>query len=49
MKDLLSKISNPSDLKKIKKSELTKLAEELRQFIIDIVSENGSQALRQLI
>jgi len=41
MGNLLSKISNPKDLKKLKTEELYKLAEELRQFIIDIVSVNG--------
>ena len=30
MRNLLSKISNPADLKKLKKSDLNKLAEELR-------------------
>ena len=41
MRNLLSKISNPADLKKLKNSDLNKLAEELRQFIIDVVSVNG--------
>ncbi len=41
MGDLLSKISNPKDLKKLKTKDLYKLAEELREFIIDIVSVNG--------
>lgn len=38
---LLAKIDNPSDLKKLKKHELVQLSQELRQFIIDIVSVNG--------
>jgi len=41
MGDLLSKISSPKDLKKLRSQDLHKLAEELRQFIIDIVSVNG--------
>ncbi len=41
MSDLLSKISNPKDLKKLPPQDLRKLAKELRQFIIEIVSENG--------
>lgn len=35
---LLSKIGLPKDLRKLKKSELPKLAQELRKFIIDVVS-----------
>ncbi|HAF29082.1 MAG TPA: 1-deoxy-D-xylulose-5-phosphate synthase [Bacteroidales bacterium] len=38
--DLLNKILFPSDLKKLELTELPKLSEELRQFIIDIVSSN---------
>lgn len=38
---LLAKINNPADLKKIKKEELQQVCNELRQFIIDIVSVNG--------
>jgi len=41
MGDLLSKISSPKDLKKLRSQDLHKLADELRQFIIDIVSVNG--------
>jgi 1-deoxy-D-xylulose-5-phosphate synthase len=37
----LSKINNPEDLRKLKRSELPQLAEELRQYIVDIVSEKG--------
>ncbi len=35
---LLSKINNPSDLRKLELSKLTQLAKEIREFIIDIVS-----------
>ncbi len=38
---LLDKIEIPSDLRKLKPVELKQLSEELRQFIIDIVSVNG--------
>ncbi|SVC73317.1 uncharacterized protein METZ01_LOCUS326171, partial [marine metagenome] len=38
---LLSQIDSPSGLKKLKKNQLPQLSKELRQFIIDIVSENG--------
>lgn len=38
--DLLKNILFPSDLKKLDLTELPKLSEELRQFIIDIVSTN---------
>ncbi len=38
---LLSKINSPVDLRKLKRSLLPQLANELRQYIIDIVSEKG--------
>ena len=38
---LLSKINSPKDLRKLSRLELPKLSEELREFIIDVVSENG--------
>ncbi len=38
---LLSKINSPSDLRKLRRKELPKLSEELRQFIVDVVSEKG--------
>lgn len=38
---LLEKISYPSDLRKLKEEELPRLCMELRQFIIDVVSEKG--------
>ena len=41
MKGILSKINDPKDLRKLTKKELVVLSEELRQFIIDIVSVNG--------
>lgn len=38
---LLSQINNPDDLKKLSKSDLQQVCNELRQFIIDSVSVNG--------
>lgn len=38
--ELLGRINNPSDLKKLSIEELPKVSQELRQFIIDVVSEN---------
>ena len=38
---LLNSINSPKDLKLIRKTDLHKVCDELRQFIIDIVSENG--------
>ena len=38
---LLSKINSPSDLRKLNKIDLPQVSEELRQFIIDVVSEKG--------
>ncbi|WP_130735735.1 1-deoxy-D-xylulose-5-phosphate synthase [Flavobacterium sp. J27] len=37
--NLLSKIQNPSDLRKLSENQLPQLAKELRDFIIDIVSQ----------
>ncbi|WP_397445879.1 1-deoxy-D-xylulose-5-phosphate synthase [Polaribacter sp. R77954] len=38
MKNLLSNIANPQDLRKLNQEQLPQLAKELREFIIDIVS-----------
>jgi 1-deoxy-D-xylulose-5-phosphate synthase len=38
---LLAQINSPSDLKKLPKSKLQEVCNELRQYIIDIVSVNG--------
>jgi len=38
---LLKKINSPADLKKIGKDELHKVCDELRQYIIDVVSVHG--------
>lgn len=39
--DLLSRIEKPSDLKSLSKEELSLLAEELRAYILEVVSKNG--------
>lgn len=39
--DLLQTINYPSDLKKLKEGDLEQLCQELRQYIIDVVSVNG--------
>ena len=39
--ELLTKIATPEDLKKLDKSQLTQLSQELRQYIIDTVSVYG--------
>ena len=38
---LLSNINNPDDLRKLSKNQLEQICSELRQYIIDIVSEKG--------
>ena len=38
---LISKINSPADLKKISREDLHKVCEELRQYIIDVVSIHG--------
>ena len=35
---LLQKINSPDDLKKLKKSQMNAVCDELRQYIIDVVS-----------
>ena len=37
----LGKINSPDDLKKIPRSELPKVAEEIRGYILEVVSKNG--------
>src|SRR5258705_4774020 len=38
---LLSNINDPDDLRELKRSQLPKLCDELRQYIIDVVSVHG--------
>ena len=46
--DLLKGIDNPSDLKKLKKEQLAQLSDELRQYIIDVVSIYGGHLAASL-
>ena len=39
--ELLRQINNPSDLKKLDENQLEQVSQELRQYIIDMVSVNG--------
>ena len=39
--DLLNAINCPSDIRRLKRNQLSELSKQLRQYIIDIVSENG--------
>ena len=39
--ELLSQINSPADLKKLSKDQMLDIAEELRQYIVDIVSVHG--------
>src|SRR3954468_21873495 len=39
--DLLQTINYPSDLKKLREDQLEQVCQELRQYIIDVVSVNG--------
>ncbi|UEG52942.1 1-deoxy-D-xylulose-5-phosphate synthase [Mucilaginibacter daejeonensis] len=39
--DLLQKINSPHDLKQFKEEELEQISQQLRQYIIDVVSVNG--------
>lgn len=48
MENLLNKINNTEDLKKLNKQEKIKLAEEIRELVIDIVSKNGGHLASNL-
>lgn len=45
---VLEKIQRPNDVKKLKEEELPVLADEIRQFIIDKVSDNGGHLASNL-
>ncbi len=45
---LIDKIEFPSDLKKLKKSELEVLAQEIRDYIVEIISKNGGHLASSL-
>ena len=48
MENILNKIKNTEDLKKLDRKEKIKLAENIREFIIDIVSKNGGHLASNL-
>ena len=39
--ELLSKIEIPEDLRKLREDQLPQISEELRDFIVDVVSKKG--------
>ena len=39
--DLLNKIDSPADLRKLPESELPKLVDQIREFLIDVTSKTG--------
>ncbi len=45
---LLEKIDSPSDLKNLERSELSDLASELREIIVEVVSKNGGHLASNL-
>ena len=45
---VLDKIQRPNDVKELKEQELSILADEIRQFIIDKVSDNGGHLASNL-
>lgn len=48
MDSILEKINSPEDLKKLNKKELIKLSKEIREYIINIVSETGGHLASNL-
>ena len=45
---MLEKINSPEDVKKLKIEEKKKLAEEIREYILQVVSENGGHLASNL-
>ena len=45
---MLEKINSPEDVKKLKKEEKEKLAQELREYILETVSKNGGHLASNL-
>ncbi|MBL7207984.1 MAG: 1-deoxy-D-xylulose-5-phosphate synthase, partial [Desulfobacterales bacterium] len=45
---LLEKINSPADLKRLSRSELPILAQEIRQVIVEVVSKNGGHLASSL-
>lgn len=48
MEDILNNIINPKDLKKLNYEDKKELAEEIRSYIIDVVSKNGGHLASNL-
>lgn len=48
MEDILNNITNPKDLKKLNYEDKKELAEEIRAYIIDVVSKNGGHLASNL-
>lgn len=46
--EILDKINSPEDLKVVPKSDMDKLASEIREFIVDITSKNGGHLASNL-
>lgn len=45
---MLEQINSPQDLKKLNEKEKKQLAEEIRKYILDVVSENGGHLASNL-
>ena len=45
---MLEKINSPEDVKKLALNEKRELAEEIRKYIIEVVSENGGHLASNL-
>jgi 1-deoxy-D-xylulose-5-phosphate synthase len=45
---LLDKINSPEDLKKLSVKEMGELADEVRQFMLDVISERGGHLASSL-
>ena len=48
MEKILDRINNPDDLKKLNLLEKNKLAEEIREYILEVVSKNGGHLASNL-
>ena len=48
MENILDRINKPDDLKKLNLLEKNKLAEEIREYILEVVSKNGGHLASNL-
>lgn len=48
MDKILDRINNPNDLKKLNLEEKNELAKEIREYILEVVSENGGHLASNL-